>query len=110
MQQVIAVLVLLCRLWSPAYGLDVCCLPQVTMRKLAGRQRLQAVSWLAPECFRGEGLSKHSDVYSFGILMWELYTGQVRHAMSLRLAATTGSNHIHTLVLHLRSIAALCHA
>ncbi|WIA14830.1 hypothetical protein OEZ85_001549 [Tetradesmus obliquus] len=50
---------------------------QVTMRKLAGRPRLQAVSWLAPECFRGDGLSKHSDVYAFGILMWELYTGQV---------------------------------
>lgn len=48
------------------------------MRKLAGRPRLQAVSWLAPECFRGDGLSKHSDVYAFGILMWELYTGQVR--------------------------------
>jgi serine/threonine protein kinase len=47
------------------------------MRKLAGRPRLQAVSWLAPECFRGDGLSKHSDVYAFGILMWELYTGQV---------------------------------
>jgi serine/threonine protein kinase len=47
------------------------------MRKLAGRPRLQAVSWLSPECFRGDGLSKHSDVYAFGILMWELYTGQV---------------------------------
>jgi serine/threonine protein kinase len=47
------------------------------MRKLAGRPRLQAISWLAPECFRGDGLSKHSDVYAFGILMWELYTGQV---------------------------------
>lgn len=47
------------------------------MRKLAGRPRLQAVSWLAPECFKGDGLSKHSDVYAFGILMWELYTGQV---------------------------------
>ncbi|KAF8056396.1 MAP3K12 [Scenedesmus sp. PABB004] len=50
---------------------------QVAMRKLAGRPRPQAVSWLAPECFRGEGLSKYSDVYAYGILMWELYTGQV---------------------------------
>jgi serine/threonine protein kinase len=38
------------------------------------------VSWLAPECFRGEGLSKYSDIYAFGILMWELYTGEVRQA------------------------------
>jgi hypothetical protein len=51
---------------------------QCTLRKLAGRARLQGVSWLAPECFRGEGLSKHSDVYAFGSLMWELYTGEVR--------------------------------
>jgi serine/threonine protein kinase len=50
---------------------------QCTLRKLAGRPRLQAVSWLAPECFRGDGLSKYSDVYAFGILMWELYTGEV---------------------------------
>lgn len=51
---------------------------QCTLRKLAGRARLQGVSWLAPECFRGEGLSKYSDVYAYGILMWELYTGEVR--------------------------------
>ena len=58
---------------------------QCTLRKLAGRARLQGVSWLAPECFRGEGLSKYSDVYAFGILMWELYTGEVR-----RQATTDG--------------------
>eukprot|EP00879_Flechtneria_rotunda_P012391 GHRR01012939.1.p1 GENE.GHRR01012939.1~~GHRR01012939.1.p1 ORF type:complete len:450 (+),score=176.99 GHRR01012939.1:771-2120(+) len=50
---------------------------QVSVRKLAGRPRLQAVSWLAPECFKGASLSKQTDVYAFGILMWELYTGQV---------------------------------
>jgi hypothetical protein len=58
------------------------CGVQCVLRKLAGRPRLQAVSWLAPECFRGEGLSKFSDVYAFGILMWELYTGQVRRVLS----------------------------
>ena len=50
---------------------------QVVVRKLAYRPRLQGVGWLAPECFRGDGLSKHTDVYAFGILMWELYTSKV---------------------------------
>jgi serine/threonine protein kinase len=49
----------------------------VTVKKLVGRTRAHAASWLPPECFRGEALSKSSDVYAFGILMWELYSGQV---------------------------------
>eukprot|EP00877_Chromochloris_zofingiensis_P007103 jgi/Chrzof1/2646/Cz11g23210.t1 len=47
------------------------------VKKLAGRSRQHAVRWLPPECFRGDGLSKYTDVYAFGMLMWELYTGQV---------------------------------
>ena len=50
----------------------------VTVKKLVGRSRMHAVSWLPPECFRGQPLGKQGDVYAFGILMWELYTGQVR--------------------------------
>jgi hypothetical protein len=43
---------------------------QVVLRKLAGRPRLQAVCWLAPEVLKGqEPLSRASDVYAFGILM-----------------------------------------
>jgi hypothetical protein len=71
------------------------------MRKLAGRPRLQAVSWLAPECFRGDGLSKHSDVYAFGILMWELYTGQVIAWTSALCGFVTC--HGHMLSLYPRS-------
>jgi serine/threonine protein kinase len=50
----------------------------LSLRKLAGRARLHAVGWLPPECFQGEGIGRGADVYAFGILMWELLTGQVR--------------------------------
>lgn len=36
-----------------------------------------ALSHAAPELIRGEELSKASDVYSVGVLLWELVTGQV---------------------------------
>ena len=32
--------------------------------------------WLAPELLRGEGAGRASDVFSFGIIMWELMTWQ----------------------------------
>lgn len=32
--------------------------------------------WMAPEMISGKGLSKKVDVYSFGIVLWELLTGQ----------------------------------
>ena len=33
--------------------------------------------WLAPELLRGEDAGRPSDVYSFGIIMWELLTWQL---------------------------------
>lgn len=30
--------------------------------------------WVAPEAFRNEPLSEKSDIYSFGVIMWELCT------------------------------------
>jgi serine/threonine protein kinase len=61
----------------------------VTVKKLVGRSRMNSVGWLPPECFRGEPLGKQGDVYAFGILMWELYTGQVRRG-GLRAARGRG--------------------
>jgi serine/threonine protein kinase len=36
--------------------------------------------WMAPEVLRGEHYSEKADVYSFGVLIWEMVTGQVPHA------------------------------
>lgn len=40
-------------------------------------QHFGALSHAAPELIRGEALGKASDVYSVGVLLWELVTGQV---------------------------------
>lgn len=40
--------------------------------------RFGALSHAAPELIQGQELSKASDVYSIGVLLWELLTGQVR--------------------------------
>jgi serine/threonine protein kinase len=44
----------------------------------AQAQHFGALSHAAPELIRGDDLSKASDVYSVGVLLWELVTGQVR--------------------------------
>ncbi len=38
-----------------------------------------SVHYLAPECARGENASFQSDIYSLGIVMYEMLTGQVPH-------------------------------
>ncbi|GBF96720.1 hypothetical protein Rsub_09462 [Raphidocelis subcapitata] len=48
----------------------------LNLRKLAGRARLHGVAWLPPECFKGEGIGRGTDVYAFGMLIAELLTGQ----------------------------------
>eukprot|EP00775_Hariotina_reticulata_P005410 gene5410-5643_t len=45
----------------------------------AGQPRFGALSHAAPELIRGLELSKASDVYSVGVLLWELVTGQLLH-------------------------------
>jgi Protein tyrosine and serine/threonine kinase/Sel1 repeat len=39
----------------------------------------QAIEWLAPECLRGEVPTVSSDIYSFGIILWEISTNQRCH-------------------------------
>ena len=33
------------------------------------------IPYIAPEIFKGAAFSKESDIYSFGMIMWELTTG-----------------------------------
>lgn len=35
--------------------------------------------WMAPEILRGEGFTKSADVYSFGIILWEMITQKIPH-------------------------------
>ncbi|KAF7456397.1 TKL protein kinase [Cryptosporidium felis] len=35
--------------------------------------------WMAPEILRGEGFTKSADVYSFGIILWEMITKKIPH-------------------------------
>jgi serine/threonine protein kinase len=50
--------------------------------------------WTAPEIIRGESYSEKADVYSFGIVMWELLTRKVPYAsqtfMSVALEVLDG--------------------
>jgi serine/threonine-protein kinase CTR1 len=39
-------------------------------------ERSQAIQWLAPECLRGEVPTLSSDIYSYGIILWEIATNQ----------------------------------
>ena len=32
--------------------------------------------WLAPECMESQEFTEASDVYSFGIIIWEMFTRQ----------------------------------
>ncbi len=35
------------------------------------------ISYMAPEIFQGKGYTMASDIYSFGMIMWELITGRI---------------------------------
>jgi serine/threonine protein kinase len=61
----------------------------------AGQPRFGALSHAAPELIRGQELSKASDVYSVGVLLWELVTGQVRQwHISLLLLSASDLSHL----------------
>ncbi|EGC38713.1 hypothetical protein DICPUDRAFT_148631 [Dictyostelium purpureum] len=42
-----------------------------------GRDKLSNPIWLSPEIMRGEEYTEKADVYSFGIVLWEILTGQL---------------------------------
>jgi serine/threonine protein kinase len=46
---------------------------------------LQTIPYMPPELLEGQKLSPLVDVYSFGIIMWECFTGLVRSFLTLCL-------------------------
>jgi serine/threonine protein kinase len=56
--------------------------------RFKGREGLSNPSWLAPEIMAGEVYTEKADVYSFGIILWELFFRQV-----------SGSPRIHENIL-----------
>lgn len=48
----------------------------LTMRKLGGRTRTSSLPYLAPELLQGHRPRKAADAYAFGLLMWEVCTGE----------------------------------
>lgn len=48
-----------------------------------------ALTHAAPELVRGEPMSRESDVYAVGVLLWELLTCEVRRAQAGRGVAVT---------------------
>ncbi len=39
------------------------------------QQELQTWQWMAPESFLGENYTETCDLYSFGMILWETFTG-----------------------------------
>lgn len=38
--------------------------------------KLGTFNWLAPEIFNGESYTKAADVFSYGMVLWEILTGE----------------------------------
>eukprot|EP01135_Chromosphaera_perkinsii_P007588 Nk52_evm44s914 gene=Nk52_evmTU44s914 len=55
------------------------------------------VAWMAPEVVRNEPCSEKVDVWSFGVVMWELLTGQIPYdgVDSAAIIWGVGSNDLH---------------
>mmetsp|Transcript_27799 Transcript_27799/g.24426 ORF Transcript_27799/g.24426 Transcript_27799/m.24426 type:complete len:361 (-) Transcript_27799:923-2005(-) len=46
-------------------------------KKKLAKQRVGTPHWMAPEILRGEKYQETADVYSFGMILWELITGEI---------------------------------
>ncbi|XP_078740944.1 mitogen-activated protein kinase kinase kinase 13-like isoform X1 [Lampetra fluviatilis] len=55
------------------------------------------VAWMAPEVIRNEPVSEKVDIWSFGVVLWELLTGEVpyRDVDSSAIIWGVGSNSLH---------------
>jgi tRNA A-37 threonylcarbamoyl transferase component Bud32 len=39
-------------------------------------ERSEAIAWMAPECLEGKDHTPSADIYSYGMLLWEIFTQQ----------------------------------
>lgn len=62
---------------SMSQGLVICILPLDTVQSAAEGVPVEELlaNWMAPEILRGEPYSQLADVYSLGIVFWEIISG-----------------------------------
>lgn len=64
---------------------------------LSSRSTMGTPEWMAPEVLRNELSDEKCDVYSFGVILWELYTLQVPWGgmNSIQVVGAVGYQHRH---------------
>lgn len=62
---------------------------RLTLMYLPTIAPVNAIAWCAAELLRDGKLAKSSDVYSFGMIMWELYSG--RHLFENHVTGQVGA-------------------
>lgn len=50
---------------------------ELSMTHITGGAGMGTVAWSAPEMLRGEDIREAADVYSYGVILWELATGDL---------------------------------
>ncbi len=49
-------------------------------RRKRNKGKVGTPHWMAPEIMRGETYDESSDVYSYGMIIWEMVTGQIPYS------------------------------